>query len=429
MIEQGRQMTVPRTGLGPEVYTALDAHLADADAALRRLYPGSDGTRQPIHTVYVPGDRFHAGSVAEWGSAATELLNAHAPDAATLAGIVDISADLAQQIYPRVTAKLAAEPIEDLRIDFEDGYGAHSDDEEDTAAVAAATELARALKAADAPPFVGIRFKSMEAPTRRRGIRTVDIFLSTLAAENRLPDGLMLTLPKVTDPAQVEAFGAVCEAWEQANSLPNGRLRFEVQIETPQAILGANGTANVARIIQAGAGRVSGLHYGTYDFSAACGVSADYQSLAHPIADHAKAVMQLAAAGTGVRLSDGSSNVLPTGDADSVRAAWRLHASLVRRSLERAYYQGWDLHPGHLVTRYAATFAFYRNAFPGAADRLRKYLAGTVGGILDEPATAQALAAILVRGVHSGALDVNEVGERSGIDQASLDRLYRRRVQ
>jgi citrate lyase beta subunit len=418
-----------RSGLGGELYAALDAHLADADAALVRLYPGDDGTRQPIHTVYLPADRFHSGAAAEWGNAAAELLNAHAADTEALADIVSISEDLARQIYPRVIAKLAAEPIEDLRIDFEDGYGSRADDEEDAAAVTAATELGAALKAAAAPPFAGIRFKSMEASTRRRGIRTVDVFLSTLAAESGLPDGLMLTLPKVTDPAQVEAFAMACEAWEQANGLVHGRLRFEVQIETPQAILGSDGSANVARIIGAGGGRVSGLHYGTYDFSAACGVSADFQSLAHPIADHAKSVMQLAAAGTGVRLSDGSSNVLPTGDANAVRAAWRLHAALVQRSLERAYYQGWDLHPGHLVTRYAATFAFYRKAFPAAADRLRSYLAGTSGGILDEPATAQALAAILVRGLNSGALDADEVAERSGCDQDGLNRLYRRRVQ
>ena len=69
-------------------------------------------------------------------------------------------------------------------------------------------------------------------------------------------------------------------------------------------------------------GRVSGLHYGTYDYSAACGVSAAYQSMEHPAADHAKAVMQVAAAGTGVRVADGSTNVLPVGDGPAVRAAW-----------------------------------------------------------------------------------------------------------
>jgi citrate lyase beta subunit len=328
-----------------------------------------------------------------------------------------------------VVAKLVSEPIEDLRIDFEDGYGQRSEDEEDAAAVAAATELSAAIAAGTAPPYCGIRFKSLEPTTRRRGIRTFDIFLSALASDVALPDNLLLTLPKVTDPAQVAAFSTVCDSWEQANGIERGQLRFEIQIETPQATLASDGTAAVAKMIHAGAGRVSGLHYGTYDFSAACGVVAEYQSMAHPIADHAKAVMQLAAAGTGVRLSDGSSNVLPIGDAAAVVAAWRLHAGLVQRSLERAYYQGWDLHPGQLVTRYAATFAFYRRGFPVAADRLRDYLAGTAKGVLDEPATAQAMAAILVRGVHSGALDADEVSERSGADASVVDGLYRRRVQ
>ena len=215
--------------------------------------------------------------------------------------------------------------------------------------------LAAALAAGDAPPYVGIRFKSLEAATRRRGIRTLDIFLTRLATAGNLPEGLVVTLPKVTGVAQVEAFAEVCAAWEHATGAPDGRLRFEIQIETPQAILGADGTATVARMLQAAPGRISGLHYGTYDYSAACGVSAAYQSMEHPAADHAKAVMQVAAAGTGVRVADGSTNILPVGDGPAVRAAWRLHARLVRRSLERAFYQGWDMHPGHLVTRFAAT--------------------------------------------------------------------------
>jgi citrate lyase beta subunit len=422
-------MTVPRTGLSSEVYATLDEQLAVPDDDLQRRYPGDAGSRQPIHTVYVPADRFRAGTVTDWGNSARELLSAHAPDPLTLAGIVDIPTELAEQVFPRVVAKLVSEPIEDLRIDFEDGYGQRSADEEDASAVTVATELATAIASGTAPPYFGIRFKSLEPTTRRRGIRTLDIFLSTLASEVALPGNLLLTLPKVTDPAQVAAFSTVCDSWEQANGIESGRLRFEIQIETPQAILASDGTAAVAKMIHAGAGRVSGLHYGTYDFSAACGVVAEYQSMAHPIADHAKAVMQLAAAATGVRLSDGSSNILPIGDAAQVVAAWRLHAGLVRRSLERAYYQGWDLHPGQLVTRYAATFAFYRRGFAAAADRLRDYLAGTSKGVLDEPATAQAMAAILVRGVHSGALDADEVTERSGAEASVVDGLYRRRVQ
>ena len=420
-------MDMPTT-LGPHHYDRLDARLEPWDDDLARRYPGDDGSRQPVHTVYVPADRYHAGLPAEWGAKAGKLLAEHAPDPAALAAVAGIPVGLAEQIMPRLAAKLGGEPIEDLRIDFEDGYGTHPDDEEDAAAVRAADGLAAALAAGDAPPYVGIRFKSLEAATRRRGIRTLDVFLTRLATAGDLPEGLVVTLPKVTSVAQVEAFAELCAAWERANGLPDGRLRFEIQIETPQAILGADGTATVARMLHAAPGRVSGLHYGTYDYSAACGVSAAHQSLEHPAADHAKAVLQVAAAGTGVRVADGSTNVLPVGDGPAVRAAWRLHARLVRRSLERAFYQGWDMHPGHLVTRFAATYAFYREGFPDAADRLRAYLGNADSGVLDEPATAQAMASLLVRGLHSGALDEAEVTGRTGVERTVLDRLYRRRV-
>ena len=171
--------------------------------------------------------------------------------------------------------------------------------------------------------------------------------------------------------------------------------------------------------------RVVGLHYGTYDYSAFCGIAAPYQSLEHPVADHAKAVMQAAAAGTGVRLSDGSTNVLPVGDAEQVRRAWALHLRLVRRSLERGFYQGWDLHPAQLPTRYAATYAFYREGFADAAQRLRRYAAHSEGGILDEPATARALADFLVRGLECGALREDDTCRDSGMAVAELTALAR----
>jgi hypothetical protein len=221
----------------------------------------------------------------------------------------------------------------------------------------------------------------------------------------------------------------VCAALEKAHGLLLGTLRFEIQIETPQAILAADGTAAVARMVHCGDGRVVGLHYGTYDYSAACGVASPYQSLDHPVADHAKAVMQLAAAGTGVRLSDGSTNILPVGTAADIVAAWRVHARLVRRSLERAYFQGWDLHPLQLVTRYAATYAFYREGMPEACERLRAYVERASSGVLDEPATVQGMAALLVRGLQCGALDDAEVTDRSGVDVSELRTLYRRQVR
>jgi citrate lyase beta subunit len=173
----------------------------------------------------------------------------------------------------------------------------------------------------------------------------------------------------------------------------------------PQAVLGADGTALVAPMLHAAAGRCVGLHYGTYDYSAALGIAAAYQAMDHPAADHAKAVLQVAAAGTGVPVCDGSTNVLPVGDRDAVRAAWALHARLVRRSLERGFYQGWDLHPGQLPTRFATTFAFFRDGVAAAVGRLQAYLDRVDGGVLDEPATARALAGFLRRGVTCGAVD------------------------
>ena len=415
-------------GLDDRFYADLDARLGPSDERLLAQYPGESGRRQPVHTVYVPADRYAADTATVWGVEGLAMMDEFAPDADVLADLVGIRVELAAEVRPLVAAKLAREPIEDLRIDFEDGYGPHPDAEEDADVERAATELAASVRAGTAPPFVGLRFKSLEPATRRRGLRSLDRFLARLVSAVELPAGFVITLPKVTHIEQVQAFVDVCAALEDVHGLPARRLGFEIQIETPQAVQSATGVAAVSAMIQAGAGRVTGLHYGTYDYSAACGVSAANQSLAHPVADHAKAVMQLAAAGTGVQLSDGSTNVLPVGDRDAVHAAWRRHAGLVRRSLDRAYYQGWDLHPGHLVTRYASTYAFYREGLPDAARRLRAYLDHAGGGVLDEPATAQAMASLLVRGLHSGALSAAEVTERTGVERAVLDRLYRRRV-
>jgi citrate lyase beta subunit len=178
---------------------------------------------------------------------------------------------------------------------------------------------------------------------------------------------------------------------------------FEIQVETPQSVL------LVDELVRAAQGRCTGLHYGTYDYSASLGIAAAYQSMEHPAADHAKAVMQVAAAGTGIRLSDGSTNILPLGDARD--DAWRLHARLVRRSLERGFYQGWDLHPAQLPSRFLATYAFFREQLPGAVVRLEDYRRGTSSGYLDEPATARALTDLLRRGLDCGAIDESEVPE------------------
>ncbi len=401
----------------------VGASLAEVDADLARRYPGDPGTRQPVHTVYVPADAFAPGTVRSWGDQALAALDAHAPDAAALAAVLGIPDGLAGPVYERVRAKLEREPVEDLRIDFEDGYGPRPDAEEDAAAARAARLVARAYENGTAAPYMGIRMKCMEAAVRDRGIRTLDIFLTGLMEAGGLPAGLVLTLPKVTYAEQVTAMVRLAEEFEKARGLAAGRIRFEIQIETTQAVLGADGRATVARMIDAAGGRATSLHYGTFDYSASCGVGAAQQSPDHPVADHAKAVMQVAAAGTGVRLSDGSTNVLPVGPTRQVHDAWRLHHGLVRRALKRAYYQGWDMHPGHLPTRYAAVYAFYRQGLAQAAERLTAYMQRVGGSVLDEPATARALSGYLLRGLDCGAIDGAEVTGPTGLTRTDLDLL------
>lgn len=367
-------------------YAVLDDRLAAHDAHLRDRYPGDRAGRQPVHTVYLPADKI--SGFREWGAQALAALDQHTP--------LPFPAALEE----RVRAKLATEPIEDLRVDFEDGYGLRDDDQED----AAVKQAAAVLLDGPRPPFVGLRIKSLESPTRHRALRTLDLWLT------HYPEPFVVTLPKVSGPAQVAAMVELCVRLEDAYDLPPGSLRFEIQIELPSAVLGADGAATVAKLLGAAAGRCTGLHYGTYDYSAAAGVAAAHQAMDHPVADYAKAVMQAAAAGTGVRLSDGSTNILPVGTEVAVHDAWALHHRLVRRSLERGYYQGWDLHPAQLPTRFAATYAFFSDGMDAAVTRLRRYLDRQSGGILDEPATARALAGYLLRGLDCGALAGPELG-------------------
>ncbi|MFJ1598905.1 DUF6986 family protein [Streptomyces sp. NPDC088261] len=417
------QQETVTTSLASAVGEDIAARLAPVDADLARRYPGDPGTRQPVHTVYVPADALTAGTVRSWGDQALAALDEHAPDAAALAAVLGLPDELAGPVHERVRAKLAREPVEDLRIDFEDGYGPHPDADEDAHAARAARLVHAAYADGTAAPYTGIRMKCLEEAVRDRGIRTLDIFLSGLMEAGGLPDGLVLTLPKVTYPEQIEAMVRIAEAFETARGLSPGRLGFEIQIETSQSILAADGTATVARMIDAADGRATGLHYGTFDYSACIGVSAAYQSSDHPAADHAKAVMQVAAAGTGVRVCDGSTNVLPVGPTSQVHDAWRLHYGLTRRALARAYYQGWDMHPAQLPTRYSAVYAFYREGMAAAAARLVAYVTRAGGAVLDEPATAKALSGYLLRGLDCGAVDDDEVTLLTGLARPDLEAL------
>jgi citrate lyase beta subunit len=388
----------------------LDSRLAATDAALAARYPGPAGGRHPVHTVYVPADRFDAGAAAAWGEAGVAALATHGGDDGELAAVFGISPELLGPVRERVAAKLTREPVEDLRVDFEDGYGRRGDDEEDAAATAAGAALGAARAAGTAPAFAGLRHKSLEADTRARAVRTLDLFLEAYLAAGGHPAALTVTCPKVSTVDQVSALVALCAGLEGAHGIAPGALHFELQIETPPAVLGADGAATVARMLDAAEQRCLALVYGTYDYSAALGVAPAEQRSDHPVAEYAKAVMQVATANTGVRVSDGSSNILPVGDHDAVLHAWRVQARLVWRALRGGLYQGWDMHPAQLPARFLVTYAFFREGAPSAVARLRAYRAKAESGVMDEPATERALVAYLERGVGCGALDPDEVG-------------------
>jgi citrate lyase beta subunit len=397
--------------LPEEVYAALDERLAPVDAARAAAYPGDRVDRQPVHTCYVPADVVVPGVAAAWGVAALAALDEHGlPD-------LGISPALVEQVLPRVRATLATRPVEDLRVDAEDGYRG-GPDAEDGDVTRAAAVLAADRAAGTAPPSLGIRAKSLEGATRRRGVRTLDLFLGALGGGGA--GSAVVTLPKVTDVEQVRAFLPVLDALEEAHGVP---LRLELQIETPQAVLAPDGALALARMVHAAGPRLIGLHHGTYDYTAALGIAAAHQSADHPAAELAKQLMQLAVAGTGRHAVDGSTNLLPVGPREQVHAAWVVHAGLVRRALERGLYQGWDLHPAQLVTRFTATYAFYRAALPAAAERLARFLQAAEGGVLDEPATARALAGVLLRGVDCGALDGDDLRSTGLPDHAGLAKL------
>ena len=387
-----------RHTLGADVRRSVEELLAPVDDDLAAHYPGDRTDPQPVHTVYVSAADVDEQTPQSWGDEALRIADA-------ASGVLGELAD--DDVVGIALERLRTNPIEDLRIDLEDGYGWRPDATEDADARRAGETLAAwTRQRPHAPRSAGVRAKGLGAVERSRGLRTLELVLD---AAGGIPDGFVFTVPKLRDVRQVDAVNLLCAEFERVHGVPVGSLRYELQIEIPQAILGPDGSATVAEAVHRGAPRLSGLHYGTYDYSAACGIVSAQQSLAHPVADHAKNVMQAAAAQTGVWLSDGSTQVMPTGDDAQVAAALRRHHSLVLRSLERGYYQGWDMHPGHLITRWAAVTGFYRSAMPTAVTRLQSYFERRGGDVVDEPATAMSLALVVGRGLAAGAFTEDEV--------------------
>src|SRR3989440_2741055 len=466
-----------KTSLSEDSLRATSERLRSTNREFMALYPGEEGRRQPVHTVYGGAHLFRADSARRLGQVAEASLTEYAPDFVVFARAIGLplsdqlpdvldyasglknrlendaeavreenkAAWLAYTIYARVYEKIRREPVEDFRIDFEDGYGNRPDAEEDGHAELAALEVVKGMEAGTLPPFVGIRIKPFNEELRARSLRTLDIFVSTLLekTDGKLPNNFVVTLPKITTPEQIVALADLFDLLEKQTGLAAGSLKMEMMIETTQSIINSEGRINLPLLLQAAGGRCVAAHFGTYDYTASCSITAAHQHMMHPACDFAKHMMQVSFAGTGIWLSDGATNIMPVGphraekngpplsrqqldeNRETIHRAWKLHYDHIQHSLTNAYYQGWDLHPAQFPTRYAAVYAFFLDSLAAASERLSNFVekaakATLVGDVFDDAATGQGLLNYFLRAINCGAITEDEALRLSSLTVEEL---------
>jgi citrate lyase beta subunit len=433
--------------------------LKTANTAFQKIYPGDSPDRQPVHTVYGGANLFKSDTVVKMGSVALNNFKTYAPDFTVMARALEMpgfdklptdskaiealvaelavsrtakneQAWLAYTVYNKILRKLEREALEDFRIDFEDGYGNRPDAEEDETASFTAKEVAKGMKDGTLSPFIGIRIKPFTEELKRRSVRTLDIFVSTLveASGGKLPEHFVVTLPKVQIPEQVTALIRLFEMIEAASGLKAGSLKMEFMVETTQSIMNSEGKNPLLAMVHAAEGRCTGAHFGTYDYTASCNITARYQKMDHQVCDFAHHMMKVALSGTGVWLSDGATNVMPVGphrgkelnaqqqkeNADVVHHAWKIAYDHNRHSLWKGIYQGWDLHPAQLPIRYAAVYSFFLESYADAALRLRNFMekagqATLSGDVFDDAATGQGLLNFFLIAMNCGAISEEDL--------------------
>ncbi|MBS1579716.1 MAG: phosphoenolpyruvate kinase [Bacteroidetes bacterium] len=405
--------------------------LSKANTAFQQIYPGDRSDRQPVHTLYGGANLFKSDAALSLGERALEILETYAPNHEIFGKVFGLKNenDFSKKVYNKVVAKLKAEAIEDFRIDFEDGYGNRSNEEEDATAEATAKEVAKGMKENTLSPFIGIRIKPFTEEMKERGLRTLDIFVSTLVKETngKLPNNFIVMLPKVTIPEQPETLANFFDILEEELKLSKGILKMEMMVETTQAIMSIDGTNPLYKFIKASKGRCIAMHFGTYDYTASCSITAKYQEMDHPVCDFAHHMTKVALAHTGIWLSDGATNTMPIGphrgelteaqkqeNMQVVHRAWKKGYDHIRHSLWNGFYQGWDLNPAQFAMRYAAVFAFFLESYDDAVERLKTFVekaarATLIGDVFDDAATGQGLLNYFLRALNSGAITEEEV--------------------
>ncbi len=441
--------------------------LSDANRSFAAARPGPRTDRQPVHTVYGGAQLFKADLAQKMGRVALGMMDAFAPDYIAFAHAFHLpgheglpssgpqretllahppSADanraawLASSVYGRVLEKLRREPVEDFRIDFEDGFGVRPVEEERAEAVRAAGEVAKAMQLGVLPPFIGIRIKPLNDEYAARSLGTLNRFFSALLEKTKgqLPTSIVVTLPKITHEDQVSVCADALSQIEESAGLPQDSIGLEFMVETATSILGQDGRATLPAWVSAARGRCTAAHFGVYDYTAGMDITATHQAMGHPACDFARHIMQVSLAGTGVWLSDGATNIMPVAphrgehltaeqkasNTESVHRAWRMGFDDSMHSLRNAFYQGWDLHPAQLPARYAAVYTFFLDGYEAAAERLRAFVdkaaqASLVGDVFDDAATGQGLLNYFLRALNCGAITEEEAA-RTGL---SLDEI------
>lgn len=417
-----------KTTLIPDVLERLTSGFEHTVAQL------PDG-RSPVHTVYGGAHLFSVETTAKLAAIARKSFETYAPDAESFGRIFSLS-DRAAGVREKVARKLESEAVEDFRIDFEDGYGVRSSDEEDSHAVSAAEQTAAALAENRLPVFFGIRVKAFNGITGNRALRTLDLYLTKLVekSDGVLPSNFVITLPKVSAPGECELLCNAIDEIERGLALDHGSIKIEIMVETARSLAGGDGGFSLRSIIDAARGRCVAAHFGAYDYLSELGVSAADQELRHPFCDLARGIMKLSLAGGSVDVVDGATNLMPVPlhrgseltdsesreNRDAIHAAWKLHFDNICHGLRQGFYRGWDLHPAQFVARYAAVYAFFLDSTDEAALRLRSFTekgarANLVGNSFDDAATGQGLLNYFRRAIDCGAITADELVERTGI--------------
>jgi citrate lyase beta subunit len=429
--------------------------------------------RTPVHVVYGGADRYSSDTPRKLGDIALKTLQEHAPNFAAIASAVGLSGNeklptdpdgitkldrqigrsqskaraenfaawFAWTVYRKTIAKLEQEPVEDFRIDFEDGYGFRLDDEEDSDAIRAATEMSAAFQNGTLPPFCGFRIKSLAPETRKRGLRTLELFLTSFVegCGEKFPENFVVTLPKITDKKQVRELCDRLKKFEKKNKLPPGSIGVELMIETPQSIYDRSGNIGLRSLVDAAKGRCTSAHFGAFDYTAALGIVSTYQHLNHAACDLARHLMLVNLTPVGVRLSDSVTTKLPVAihrkgrlnktqireNRDSVCDGWREHFTNVNRSMQNGFYQSWDLHPNQLPARFAAVYSFFIEAANSMACRLNENFARSTkatltGNAFDDAASAEGILNFFRKGLGCGAFDAKEIKKMIGVSADEL---------